>query len=120
MARKLTERDLQSHICYWVRQWGGYVFVHDSVGIWDTNRSSFRKSHSPFRVPGVADILGIWSGDPLAIEVKIRRGKQSEKQIEFANLWTQHGGIYILAYSLQDVMEALGIDKSLGPQDYEL
>lgn len=100
--------DLANHICYWVNQWGGLAFIHDSVGIYDPVRKVMRSNKNPFRKKGVADILGIWRIKPLAIEVKVGRDRLSPVQTEFRVEWERHGGLYILAYGLLDVKTGLG------------
>lgn len=53
---------------------------------------------------GVADILGIYRGKPLAIEVKTARGKVSHEQTMWLRAFSQHGGIAIVARSIEDVI----------------
>lgn len=102
------ERDLQNHIWYWVTQWGGFIFTHDSVGIYRPG-AGFMTSTNPSRLKGVADLLGIWKARPLAIEVKTARGRLSAPQITFREQWLDHGGIYIEARCLSDVRIGLGL-----------
>ena len=58
--------------------------------------------------PGVADIIGIYGGKPLAIEVKAEKGKDP---VGVQALWLQRfkesGGIVIVARSPEEVAEAL-------------
>lgn len=55
---------------------------------------------------GMADIIGVWKGWALAIEVKAKT-KASEGQKEFLELWKRSGGIAIVARSLDDVIAVL-------------
>jgi hypothetical protein len=66
-----------------------------------------RTNHSK----GIADILGLWHGRGLAIEVKAKGGKPSKEQKEFLQDWKESGGIAILAYSLDDVIDALRVER---------
>lgn len=60
---------------------------------------------------GVSDIIGTWKGYALAIEVKAKGGKLSSEQEEFMTAWNKRGqGIAIVAYSLEDVKKALGVE----------
>ncbi len=54
---------------------------------------------------GTADILGVINGRPVAIEVKTRTGKQSDIQRSWQTSWEAAGGIYIVARSVQEVVE---------------
>jgi len=58
---------------------------------------------------GISDIIGIFKGKPLAIEIKTARGKLSEYQQAFAETWKREGGIFIEARGVDDVIDGLGI-----------
>lgn len=59
---------------------------------------------------GVSDILGIYKGKFLAIELKAPKGKPSLAQVDFLDRVRSEGGIAILAYSLEDVIKGLGLE----------
>jgi len=52
---------------------------------------------------GIADIFAIKNNNNIWIEVKAQGGRQSEYQKKFEHDIKQHGGHYILAYSVEDV-----------------
>lgn len=58
---------------------------------------------------GISDIIGIYQGRPLAIEIKTDRGRLSEYQEKFIERWRAAGGIGIVARSPGDVIKALGL-----------
>jgi len=58
---------------------------------------------------GVADILGIYKGKPLAIEVKRKQTKTTDKQDAFLDRFKEEGGIAFVARSLEDL--ALNLDR---------
>ena len=58
-------------------------------------------------MPGVSDILGIFRGRFLAIEVKKPGGKLTEKQQEFIDRINANGGIAFVARDVFDVIETL-------------
>lgn len=58
---------------------------------------------------GVSDILGIYKGKPLAIEVKYGSGKTSVKQEDFIAKFKRAGGIAFVARSIDDVAEHLDL-----------
>jgi len=61
-----------------------------------------------FGVPGQADLTGILpDGRRLEIEVKAARGRQTEDQQNYQTMIERLGGVYVLAYSVEDVREAL-------------
>lgn len=57
--------------------------------------------------PGIADILGMYRGRFLAIEVKTERGRLSEKQAIFLNRINEQNGIAFIARSVADVRDHL-------------
>lgn len=60
-------------------------------------------------VKGQADISGILAphGRRVEIECKTQRGRQSDAQERWERMIRYHGGIYVLARSVDDVKEAL-------------
>ena len=78
-----------------------------------------KKRFMRFGTPGMADILafdresvkeGAWRHEeimPVWIEVKAEKGKQSELQKSFQQQVEREGHRYILAWSVDDVIEAL-------------
>lgn len=114
------EQALANHICFWLLKWGAFVFIHDSMGVYDPTEKRFRSNQNPFRLKGVADIIGITgTADwiqcriPLAVEVKVGKNKQSDDQKEFEKRWVAAGGVYVLAYSLLDVKTALVLPDTI-------
>jgi penicillin-binding protein-related factor A (putative recombinase) len=101
------ERQIQNLICSWLKAKRALFFVHDSVGIFDPVRKCYRTNRNPYRIKGVADIIGIWQGKPLAIEVKSKAGRVSPEQRRFLAEWNAAGGIGFVARSLADVEAAL-------------
>jgi nicotinamide mononucleotide adenylyltransferase len=57
---------------------------------------------------GTPDLLGVWDGKALAIEVKKTKGQQSYEQKMFQRAWESRGGIYVLARSVEDVTRRIG------------
>lgn len=78
-------------------------WVNESVGIFDPKRGIFRKKNSPYARKGVSDILGIWDGQPLAIEVKSAKGRLSPEQKTFIDDFSARGGIAFVAKSVDEV-----------------
>lgn len=53
--------------------------------------------------PGVPDLTAIKDGQVYQIEVKARKGRQSQYQKSFQERWEGHGGVYILG-GIDEVM----------------
>ena len=87
----------------------------DDVMLFRINVGKFRPIHGDQnRViasapPGTPDLLGVMKpGTALAIEVKDAKGRQRPEQIAFQKAWEARGGVYILARSVEDVLERIG------------
>lgn len=77
-----------------------------SGAIYDPTRKAFRKP--PKWAPvGVADIIGIWHGHFLAIEVKRPGGRISEHQRQWLSEMVEQGAIAMVAFRLSDVVQLL-------------
>lgn len=101
------EGRVRNEVCSFLRAKGVFFFIHDSVGVYDARRGIFRASHSPYRRRGVTDLLGIYHGVPLAIELKSATGRLSSHQKEFLTDWKLAGGLGFVARGITDVIEGL-------------
>ncbi len=72
------------------------------------------KNHGgPMGARGVPDILGIYQGRLLGIEIKTATGKPSPEQERFIQNINAAGGLAFVARSVEDVIEKLGLQKRL-------
>jgi len=60
-----------------------------------------------FGYPGSSDIIGVYKGRFLAIEVKRRKGVRKKEQIAFQRIITESGGIAIFAECVEDVQKII-------------
>ena len=98
------ENRIKYAICNWLRTQNCFFWSQDNLGVYDPIKKCFRKSHNPFRLRGVADILGVWNGTFFAIEVKTKTGRVSDYQKSFIEQVNKHNGHAIVARSLEDVI----------------
>jgi penicillin-binding protein-related factor A (putative recombinase) len=84
-----------------------FAFPVDSVGIFDPVKKIYRKKHSQYHLNGVSDILGLYEGKFLAIEVKSKTGKLSPEQFSFISEINSRGGLAFMARSVEDVVANL-------------
>lgn len=78
------------------------LFYRRNVGAVKTDHGFVK-----FGMAGQADIAGILNGFAIEIEVKADRGKQSEAQANWQRAVERAGGVYILARSVEDVLDQL-------------
>lgn len=60
-----------------------------------------------FGLPGAGDIVGQRRGKAVQIEMKTLTGPQRKLQINFELQWVKRGGVYILARSADEAVDAL-------------
>lgn len=107
MRGKGPESIIKRAICEYLSYKKGCLFwVNSTVGIFDREKGIYRKNRSQFQRNGVADILGVYKGKPLAIEVKSLKGIVSQDQESFLNDFAKAGGIALVARSVDDVIQA--------------
>lgn len=111
---KQTEAALQRTVV----QYLSYALPRHEVLFWHTPNGGLRSRATAGRlkaegvVPGVADIIILWAGRCIAIELKAKGGSQSPAQKAWADQFTTAGGVYVVCRSLDAVerfLDAAGI-----------
>lgn len=126
--RKLTENQIQSLIHQYLTGLRIFSWINPSIGVYDKKRETYRSISGTLK--GVSDILGIYQGKPLAIEVKTEsehkyieknyarlkegsfRSDQKkflhlQRQINFIDNFQEAGGIAFFCSSLKGLKEEL-------------
>lgn len=102
-----TEGGIRNAIMSWLKFHHAFCFIHDSVGIYDPVRQRFRIRHGAHRSVGIPDIIGIWKGKFLAIEVKAPKKYPTQDQKRMIQTINTEGGLAFVARSIQDVEDQL-------------
>lgn len=85
-----------------------FAWKNNTTGVFDARRGVYRKPKGKWNINGVSDILGIYHGRLLAIEVKRdRTAKRTKEQEDFINRVNKEGGIAGFCCCLEDVKELL-------------
>lgn len=105
----LSEKDIEKQILHYLEFLPGcFAWKNNTTGVFDPQKKVFRKPQNKFAINGVSDILGIYKGRFLAIEVKKPSNKlRPEHQIQFINNVIKNGGIAFFATSVEEVREKL-------------
>jgi len=74
------------------------------VGIWDAKRGIFRKNRSPYTAKGTSDIIGIFHGYVLCLEVKSKKGRVSPEQKAFLEEMAELGALCGVIRSLDQAV----------------
>lgn len=97
------ERDIQKSIIDYLRVKKIFHYKNSTIGIYKKSTDSYIPSQSV----GSPDIICVIDGKYVGIEVKRPKGIQSESQKEFQKNLERAGGRYILARSIDDVINLL-------------
>lgn len=93
-------------IFHW-RNNAGTMFSHDANGKSHMVRLGATGSPDIFAVKPVADVNGNVFGQIIGIECKSTYGKQSDSQIIWQREFENHGGIYFVVHSLEELMKEI-------------
>ena len=108
---KPTEKHIEQSILQYLEFLPGcYAWKSVTAGYFDTKTKTFKRQRSKYAINGVSDILGVYQGKFLAIEVKTPQNKvRTEEQTHFLEMIKRHGGIAFFATSIEDVKQGLGL-----------
>jgi len=107
LPRVISEKEIQNAILDYLALLPNCIaFPVQNGAIFDPTRNIFRKPAKHWR-KGVSDILGIFNGKPLAIEVKKPKSYASKEQKRFIEDYKFQGGIAFIARSVQEVIDNL-------------
>lgn len=95
----MRERDIQDNIRLALGAEPDLVLWRNNVGVGEVRGYKIR-----FGVggPGGADLIGIFRGRFIAVEIKTTTGRQSEEQRVFQQLVEKKGGIYVVLRSAEE------------------
>ena len=103
--RRKPERAVQKAIVRWLRAYGCLVAITDAGAAYKAG--AFFGDSLP---PGWPDITGLLpDGRFIGVECKAKRGRQSLAQKLMEQEIRKRNGIYVLAYSIEDVEKLLTI-----------
>lgn len=106
----MLESEIQKTILDYLKYRGIFCWKNHSVGI-PNGKGGFRKAGKK----GVSDILGIYRGTFLAIEVKGPKTAMTTEQDKFLKDVIANGGCAFVARSVDNVKEMLEhFDKAFG------
>ena len=84
---KITERDITRQIRGYLKTKGIFHWK-----VWQGLGSA----------PGISDIIGLYKGIPLFLEIKTEKGRLSDKQTEFLRKVNDNGGLGVVLRSIDD------------------
>lgn len=94
--------DLTNAVIAHIYKAGGYAWRASSVGVFDTKQARHRAAAKK----GVADVLSIYHGILIAVEIKIGTDRLSDEQEGFMRNIEHHGGRAIVAKTEDQFKEA--------------
>lgn len=107
------EKILENEILEYLAANNIFCWKIKTTGTFDPKTRGFRRTGKWYK-KGVADILGIYKGKFLAIEVKVKGSYPAPNQRIFLQDVLNHGGVSFIARSIDDVKKHLGeVDEGL-------
>ena len=106
LKQNTAERDIQMSICEYLAVKRFFFWRQNVNPIWNAKTGAFRRMPA-YSVNGVPDIIVIYKGKFIGLEVKNETGKQQKSQINFENLCKSNGAYYKVVRSVGDVQEFL-------------
>lgn len=105
-SMEATEHEIQAQIIDRLNLVKGAFFWRQNSGL---IHSQYKGEERFWRagVKGIPDIMGVWDGVAVGIEVKRPGKKQSQDQITFAARIREAGGIAIVCTDAREVMKQL-------------
>lgn len=99
-----TANSLTACIQEWAKVNNAFCQRQNSQGQWDVRLGRYRHSGT---TKGIADLLILWNGITIHVEVKINRDKQSKVQKDVQDSIERAGGIYIIVKSYNNFLEQI-------------
>ena len=100
----MSEADIQLVICEYLALKRYFFWRQNNTPVFDSNRGQYRRMPK-YAMYGIPDIILIYQGNFIGLEVKGKRGQQSDNQKEFERRCKRVGGYYYVVRSLEDVKE---------------
>lgn len=107
------EGQIKNQICeYLSLRKDVFFWVQESQGTFDSKRGIFRKKNSKYQMNGIPDILcmvKIGTLPPIfvGLEVKSKKGSQTDSQKQFEKAYKSFGGPYFVVRSPEETKDAL-------------
>ena len=99
----MTESQIQDAVRLALGRDPDVVLFRNNIGALQNPRTG-RYTRFGVGGPGGADLIGMFRGRFLAIEVKTPTGRQTDEQRRFQDLIIARGGIYLLVRSADDAV----------------
>lgn len=102
MKRRTPERTLHGQVAAFLRRCGPPQLYWTTIPGGDG-----RMTRAPGYRAGTPDLLLVYRGKPIGIELKAPVGRQSQSQKLAEMEWTLAGGLYLIARTLDEVCQQL-------------
>ena len=103
------EKDIERQVLDFLHLNKYFAWKNPTGGYFDANKGVMRRHASRYAIRGTPDIILIIQGKFVGLEVKSKKGLQSEHQKEFESRCRLAGGHYFIIRSVEDLMQALDV-----------
>lgn len=98
----LKESEIEIAVCHLLRVNEFCFWKQTNRGYFDVRTKRFRKDHNPYTGRGVPDLMMIYRGYFIGLEIKTKKGVQSDDQKEFQAKCMKAGGFYFVIRSVEE------------------
>lgn len=112
-SKSQPENAVKKHVLQYLayqREWFGFSVYNGAT--YDPKAGCFRAKTGIGQRKGVSDLIGMWNGQFMAVEIKTPTGVVSEHQKLFIDDVIRHGGLAVVIRSVDEMatwVEALRI-----------
>lgn len=103
----ILEKDIQRTICEYLSVKKYFFWRSNNIPVFSTNNAGKRtfRSLPKFTPRGLPDIIVIYKGQFIALEIKRPKAKLRPEQADFGSKCIENGGKYFILHSLEELQE---------------
>jgi hypothetical protein len=101
MNTSTPEQKVMKPVVKWLNDHGIFWINIKTMGTWDARLNAYRKS--PYTMRGTSDLLVIHQSQPIFIELKSFRGRQSADQKLFEKIIHNEGCEYYVVHNVKEL-----------------
>lgn len=113
------EKPIENAILNFLEFVGFFPWKNNTIGVWDAKRKIYRKPNNKFHRQGVPDIMFVYRGRLIAIEVKAPKGTLRPEQRVFLAKLNDEGAYAFVSRSVQQTVTELSKIMT-NPEDKEI
>lgn len=101
---KKLESDIQRDICDWLHSKDFFFWRQNNIPVFGASGDGHRRYRAmpKYSLKGLPDIVVLYNGHYIALEVKRPKAKQTPEQLEIEKKTVDNGGLYFVVTSIEE------------------